>query len=76
MAQVLVRKLPESVVELLRARAAAAGRSLEQELRLILIEAAQPARARLKDVASGLRGQLAAERPVDTLDLLRAGRES
>jgi plasmid stability protein len=75
MSQVLVRKLPDSVVELLRARAATAGRSLEQELRLILIEAAQPARTRLKDVASGLRGQLAAERSVDTLDLLRAGRE-
>ena len=75
MAQVLVRKLSDSVVELLRARAAGAGRSLEQELRLILIEAAQPARAQLRDVAAGLRGQLAAERPVDTLDLLRTGRE-
>lgn len=75
MSQVLVRKLPDGVVELLRARAAGAGRSLEQELRLILIEAAQPARARFRDVAAGLRAQLAAERPVDTLDLLRPGRE-
>lgn len=75
MSQVLIRRLPAGIVELLRARADHAGRSLEQELRLILIEAAQPARARLKDIAAGLRGQLAAERPVDTLDLLRGARE-
>jgi plasmid stability protein len=75
MGQILVRKLPDAVIDLLKGRAAAAGRSLEQELRLILIEAALPARTRLKQTAAGLRDQLAGERVVDTLALLREVRE-
>ena len=42
MAQVLVRNLPDDVVARLKARAARARHSLEQELRDILIEAARP----------------------------------
>lgn len=39
MAQVLVRDLPQEAVDQLKARAARSGRSLEAELRLILIRA-------------------------------------
>lgn len=44
MAQVLVHNLPNEVVARLKARAARARRSLEQELRHILIEAARQGR--------------------------------
>ncbi len=44
MAQVLVRNLPDDVVARLKARAARARHSLEQELRVILIEAPRPRR--------------------------------
>lgn len=44
MAQVSVRDLPEEAVACLKSRAAAAGRSLETELRDILNRAAQPAK--------------------------------
>jgi antitoxin FitA len=42
MAQVIVRNLPDEVVARLKARAAGRKRSLEQELREILSEAARP----------------------------------
>jgi antitoxin FitA len=44
MAQVLVRNLPDEVIARLKARAARARHSLEQELRNILIDAARPGR--------------------------------
>jgi len=44
MAQVIVRNLPDDVVARLKARAASRRRSLEQELRDILSEAARPSR--------------------------------
>ena len=44
MAQVIVRNLPDEVVARLKARAAGRKRSLEQELREILSEAARPSR--------------------------------
>jgi plasmid stability protein len=47
MAQVLVRNVDEDVVERLKARAAAAGRSLEAELRDIVTAAAKPSKAEL-----------------------------
>lgn len=40
MAQVLIRNLPDDVVERLKERAAGKGRSLEQELREIVVTAA------------------------------------
>jgi plasmid stability protein len=45
MAQIIVRKLDESVKRRLRERAARAGRSMEEEARLILAEALGPAPA-------------------------------
>jgi len=40
MAQVLIRNLPDNVLEAHRARAKAHGRSLEQELRVVIEKAA------------------------------------
>jgi len=74
MPQVIVRKLPDGVIEGLKARAVAAGHSLEQELRLILIAAGDPPLARLRDLAAAMRARLAGERPVDSLSLLVPGR--
>ena len=44
MAQVLIRNIDEEVMERLKARAVAERKSLEQELRDILAEAAKPSR--------------------------------
>jgi antitoxin FitA len=45
MAQVLIRNIDEQVLDRLKARAAAERKSLEQKLRDILAEAAEPSRA-------------------------------
>lgn len=58
MAQVLVRNLDETTVERLRRRAAAHGRSLEQELREVLVEAARPTFAEALAAADELRARL------------------
>ena len=55
MAQVIVRKLDQQTVSALKARAAAHGRSLEQELRLILATAAQPTRREVWATAAAIR---------------------
>lgn len=55
MAQVIIRNLDDRTVSWLKARAAARGRSLEQELRLLLTEAARPTRAEVAEVAGSLR---------------------
>ncbi len=55
MAQVIVRKLDQQTVSALKARAAAHGRSLEQELRLILATAAQPTRREVQATAAAIR---------------------
>ena len=52
MADVQIRELPESVITMFRARAAAAGRSVEEELRLLIIEAASRSR---QDMVAELR---------------------
>ncbi len=75
MGQVLVRNLDDAVIERLKARASKAGRPLEQELRVILTEAAMPPRDELRRVAAELRAQLSGAPRVDTLALLREDRE-
>jgi plasmid stability protein len=53
MADVKIRKLPERVVGALKLRASAAGRSLEEELREVLTEAAsRPARERAAEMSA------------------------
>jgi plasmid stability protein len=76
MGQVLIRKLPDDVIGVLKGRARDAGRSLEQELRLLLIDIAKPPRRQLAEIAHTMRARLAGERSIDTLALLREMRES
>ena len=55
MAQVLVRNLDDATVDALKARAAAHGRSLEHELRLLLTAAASPTRPEVASTATAIR---------------------
>jgi plasmid stability protein len=73
MAQVIIRQLDEEVVTRLKRRAASNGRSLEQELRDILIEAARLDWPALRQIADSIRS---AGRPgPDSVDLLREDRD-
>jgi phosphopantothenoylcysteine decarboxylase/phosphopantothenate--cysteine ligase len=71
MAQVLVRNLDDATVERLRRRADAHGRSLEQELRQVLVESARPTFKEALAAAAALRDRL----PPATFDILTAIRE-
>ncbi|MBM4367691.1 MAG: hypothetical protein FJ102_15880 [Deltaproteobacteria bacterium] len=82
MAQVLVRNLDEVVVDRLRRRAAASGRSLEAELRLVLTAAAggtvDARLAALEAIRADIRAHQAAARlatPSDSTELIRADRD-
>ena len=55
MSQVIVRNLDQQTVSALKSRAAAHGRSLEQELRLVLATAAKPSRQELLEIADAIR---------------------
>ena len=75
MAQVLVRDLPDQVVERLKAKAAAEGRSLEAYLRGVLEEASKFDRrefiALVNEIAETTRG-----RPqTDAVELIRKSRD-
>ena len=75
MAQVLVRGLDEQIVQALKARAAVHGRSLEQELREVLIAAACHSGPERAAVAAAIRGMTA--RPSsDSTATVRADRDS
>lgn len=76
MAQVLVRDLPDDVVERLKAKATANGRSLEAHLRAVLEEASTLSRAefiaRADRIAESTRG-----RPqTDSTEIIRRSRDS
>lgn len=58
MADVKIRKLSDWVVETLKIRARSAGRSLEEELRHVLTEAAMGQRQEAFDSASAFRDEL------------------
>jgi plasmid stability protein len=68
-AQVLIRNLDDATVAALKARAAAHGRSLEQELRLLLTEAAHPTKGEVVRRAAAIR-QLSREPASVDLDAL------
>ncbi len=75
MAQVLIRKLDDQVLERLKARAQRRGLSLEQSLRELLTAASQDTDQRLAELAS-LRAQTpAAGRHLDVAGLIREARE-
>jgi antitoxin FitA len=78
MAQVVIRNLDESVVERLKARAAAEQKSLEQKLRDILTEAARPSRTELLAELDRIRAMTPPHPPGAPLaeDLIREDRDS
>ena len=75
MAQVLIRNLDPATVDALKARAAAHGRSLEQELRLLLTEAAQPTRDEVVGTAAAIRELGSKPIAVDLDSLVREDRD-
>ena len=75
MAQVLIRNLPNDVVERLKERAAGKGRSLEQELREIVITAAPLSTAERVAIINHFQA-LSKRRPKrDATDLIREDRD-
>jgi len=75
MAQVIVRNLPEDVVARLKARAASRRRSLEQELRDILSEAARPSREEILADFDRIRAMTPKVPQTDSAELIREERD-
>ena len=73
MAQLTVRKLSRQIVDGLRKRAAANGRSAEAEHREILKKALLPAEGTFADRARAMRRRLASS--IDSTDTIRADRD-
>ena len=73
MAQLTVRKLSRQIVDGLRKRAAANGRSAEAEHREILKKALLPAEGTFADRARAMRRRLASS--IDSTDSIRADRD-
>ena len=74
MAQLTVRNVDPSLVEALKARAKAAGRSMEAEHRRLL-EAALQGDAGNAFLAHAAAGRLRLREPVDLVALIRADRD-
>jgi antitoxin FitA len=75
MAQVLVRNIPEEVVARLKKRAAAQGRSLQAELRQILIDGAGSDFRQVRLLAARIRKRLGGRIHSDSARLLAEDRE-
>ena len=75
MPQLLVREVPQDVVEALKRRAAEHGRSAEAEHRIILEEALRPGRAGLWERAAALRAAARGRISVPSEDLIRQDRD-
>lgn len=75
MAQVLVRDLPDEVVELLKVKAAAQGRSLEGHLRLVLEEASGFNRDEFLALADAVAASTRERRQTDSADVIRGSRD-
>lgn len=76
MAQLLVRDIPRDIVEALKARAAAHGRSAEAEHRLILEQALRAGRRNFRERAAELRKATRGRVPGNSADLIRAERDA
>lgn len=74
MAQILVRKLPDTIVDRLKTRAQRNSRSLEAEVRDILQQAVIKEKAEFLKAADAMRARLAGRHHTETLDLLREDR--
>jgi plasmid stability protein len=75
MAQVLVRNLPDDVVARLKARATRSRHSLEQELRLILIDAARAGREEVLAEMDRIRAMTPNVPQTDSAELIREDRD-
>ena len=75
MAQLLVREVPQDVVEALKRRAKEHGRSAEAEHRAILEEALRPDRAGFWERAAKLREELSGRTFTDSTGLIRQDRD-
>ena len=75
MAQILVRKLPDAVVERLKARAKRNSRSLEAEVRAILEDSVAKDKAAFLNAADEMRARLSGRNHTETLELLREDRD-
>ncbi len=83
MAQIIVRNLDDAVLARLKARAGANGRSLEAEVRLILMQSAKAAQEQSAkvDMATArqhimeIRKKLAGRKFTDSVDLIREDRD-
>lgn len=76
MAQLLVRDIPRDVVEALKARAAAHGRSVEAEHRLILEETLRPGRRNFRERAASLRKTTVGRLQGESADLISTDRDT
>jgi plasmid stability protein len=76
MAQVLVRDLPDAVVERLKAKATANGRSLEAHLRVVLEEASSLDRAELAALARAIADRSRGRPQTDAADIIRELRDT
>jgi plasmid stability protein len=76
MGQVLVRNLPDEVIETHRARARARGVSLEQELRDVLRRAAGPTREELLGDMARCRALTPSAHRTAAEDIIREVRDS
>lgn len=74
MAQVIVRHLDNDVVDALKQRAKRHKRSLEQELRDILMSAAKPTRSEALELADAVRARSLPQH-TDSTELLREDRD-
>jgi len=75
MADVLIRGVPQDVVEKLKARASDNKRSLQQELLLVLQDAVTPRVLRGIELADRIRESLADSSYGDSTELIREDRE-
>jgi antitoxin FitA len=75
MPQLLVRDIPQEIVEALKRRAAERGRSAEAEHRLILEEALHAGRAGFRERAAALREATRGRISIGSEELIRQDRD-
>ena len=75
MADVLIRNVPQRVLSRLKKRAAAHGRSLQAELKQVLVDGAGPDLSKVRRLAARMRRELAGRPQSDSVDLVREDRD-
>ena len=75
MPQLLVRDVPQDVIDALKRRAAEHGRGTEAEQRIILEEALRPRRAGFWQRAAALREETRGRVSVPSVELIRQDRD-